>query len=58
MGEAQRRYYMNRSDEEIEEMIKDLSSNQKKMFDIALTQDDDRRGALFIAGSYSIEEKI
>lgn len=53
--ERSRIYYMNFSDEEIEIKIKNLSPPQKEKFEIAMTQADDRRRALFIASSYSME---
>ncbi len=52
------RYYTYLSDLEVEERIRKLSPNQTKKYIEAELKGIERRQALFIAGSYSIEEEV
>ncbi len=50
-------YYTYLTDTEIEERIKNLSPGQTKKFIEAEMNGAERRQALFVAGSYSIEDE-
>ena len=49
------KWYTYMSDEEVEQKIINLTPYQKKMYDIAMAQYDDKCRALFIASSYPFD---